>query len=103
MYGAGKTWLLCSATPYPACRPIPQRLGSVAASSAKRLEKKGDKSVDVQFDVLGRDAVVDVEPFGNPAGRELGVGEVRADLVVTVHWPPPFPLLSRMAAHGLCI
>ena len=65
MYGAGTTWLLCSATPYPACRPIPQRLGSVAASSAKRLEKKGDKSVDVQFDVLGRDAVVDVEPFCN--------------------------------------
>ena len=44
---------------------MPQRLGSVAASSAKRLEKKGDKSVDVQFDVLGRDAVVDVEPFCN--------------------------------------
>ena len=44
---------------------MPQRLGSVAASSAKRLEKKGDKSVDVQLDVLGRDAVVDVEPFCN--------------------------------------
>ena len=82
---------------------MPQRLGSVAASSAKRLEKKGDKSVYVQPDILGWDAVVDVEPFGNPAGRELGVGEVRADLVITVHWPPPFPLLSRMAAHGLCI
>ena len=82
---------------------MPQRLGSVAASSAKRLEKKGDKSVDVQFDVLGRDAVVDVEPFGNPAGRELRVAEVQADMFVTVHWPPPFPLLSRMATHGLCI
>ena len=44
---------------------MPQRLGSVAASSAKRLEKQCDKSVDVQFDVLGRDAVVDVEPFCN--------------------------------------
>ena len=44
---------------------MPQRLGSVAASSAKRLEKKGDKSVDVLLDVLGRDAVVNVEPFCN--------------------------------------
>lgn len=82
---------------------MPQRLGSVAASSAKRLEKKGDKSVDVQFDVLGRDAVVDVEPFCNLAGRKLGVGEVQADSVVTLHLPPPFPLRSHKAAPGLCI
>ena len=51
-------------------------LKCVAAGFTKRLEKKGDKSVDVLLDVLGRDAVVDVEPFGNPAGRELGIGEV---------------------------
>ena len=65
MYGAGKTWLLCSATPYPACRPMPQRLGSVAAGVSKLLEKQCDKSVDVLLDVLGRDAVVNVEPFCN--------------------------------------
>ena len=78
-------------------------LQRVAAGVTKRLEKQCDKIVDVQFDVLGRDAVVNVEPFCNLAGRELGVGEVRADLVITVHWPPPFPLLSRKAAPGLCI
>ena len=46
-------------------------LKCVAAGVTKLLEKQRDKSVDVLLDVLGRDAVVDVEPFGNPAGREL--------------------------------
>ena len=46
-------------------------LKCVAAGFTKRLEKKGDKSVDVLLDVLGRDAVVDVESFCNLAGREL--------------------------------
>ena len=46
-------------------------LKCVAAGFTKWLEKKGDKSVDVLLDVLGRDVVVDVESFGNPAGREF--------------------------------
>ena len=40
-------------------------LQRVAAGVTKRLEKQCDKIVDVQFDVLGRDAVVNVEPFCN--------------------------------------
>lgn len=44
---------------------MPQRLGSVAAGVSKLLEKQCDKSVDVLLDVLGRDAVVNVEPFCN--------------------------------------
>lgn len=37
----------------------------------KRLKKNRDKCLDVQLDVLGWDAVVDVKPFGNLAGCEL--------------------------------